>query len=121
MISSSASHVENFSMPGIDTIGGVQIKRLPAGEAIGSHDLERWSSRRAAGLSKAYTLKDERRAIKNWTQPAPQALTREDAVKRGILIERTPRGWLVSLPSGRTLGPYWLEAEALRAVARVAR
>jgi hypothetical protein len=120
---SSTHRVENFSTPNVEVIAGVKIQRLPAGAAIGSHDLERWSNRRSAGLAKAYSTKAERQMPRQWTKPpaTAQALTREDAVKRGIFVEHTSRGWLVSLPSGRTLGPYWLEAEALRAVARVAR
>jgi hypothetical protein len=121
--SSSAHLVEDLSSPNISSIGGVVITRLPAGEALGAQDLQRWSSRRSAGLSKAYSTKQERQRIRNWKAPKTpkQALTLEDAAKLGILIERTPRGWLVSSPSGRTLGPFWLESGALRAVAEFAR
>jgi hypothetical protein len=122
MITGSSS-AHQFSIPNVDTIGGVSITRLPSGAALGAYDLQRWSSRRSAGLSKAYSTKQERQRIRNWKAPKTpnQALTVEDAAKLGILIERTPRGWLVSLPSGRTLGPFWLESEALRAVAGFAR
>ena len=118
MITGSSS-AQQFSALGVDTIDGVQIKRIAPGEAIGAHDLERWSNRRSAGLSKAYSTKQERQRIRNWKAPKipNQALTVEDAAKFGILIEQTPRGWLVSLPSGGTLGPFWLESAALRAVA----
>jgi hypothetical protein len=120
---SSTAIVADFSALNVDSIDGVQIKRLPAGESLGAHDLERWSNRRSAGLSKAYSTKQERQRIRNWKAPKTpnQALTVEDAAKFGILIEQTPRGWLASLPSGRTLGPFWRESEALRAVAEFAR
>lgn len=39
--SSTAHRVGQFSTPDVDTIDGVKIKRLPAGEALGAHDLER--------------------------------------------------------------------------------
>ena len=39
--SSTAHRVDQFSTPDVDTIDGVKIKRLPAGEALGAHDLER--------------------------------------------------------------------------------
>jgi hypothetical protein len=107
---SSAHRVENFSAINIDTIGGVKIKRIAPGEAVGSHDLDRWASRRSGGFSKAYTSKEERKQLKRWTKPPTtvQALTREDATALGILIERSAygRGWFVSWPSGKTNGPF---------------
>jgi hypothetical protein len=33
MPGSSSAHVDHFSTPSVDNIGGVQIKRVPAGEA----------------------------------------------------------------------------------------
>jgi hypothetical protein len=114
-----SSSVEDFSTPGVETIGGVRIQRIAPGEAIGSHDLGRWASRRSAGLSKAYTSNDERRAIRNWTQPqktptTTQASTRDDAAARGIIIERSGYGrcWLVSMPDGSNAGPFKTESAA---------
>jgi hypothetical protein len=108
MVTSSSAH--QFSTPGIDSIGGVQIKRIGPGEAIGAHDLTRWANRRSAGLSKSYSTTDERKKLKYWTKPptTEQALTREDAIARGILIEISAfgRGWLVSLPNGSNVGPF---------------
>src|ERR1700758_335644 len=93
MISSCASHAENFSAPNVDTIAGVQIKRLPAGEAIGSHDLERWATRRSAGFSRSYTTKDERHKLRHWTKlPTTTQKPSHDgaaaAAARGILVQR---------------------------------
>ena len=113
---SSAHRVADFSALNVDTIGGVAIQRLPAGDAIGSHDLERWSSRRSAGLSKSFSTKDERQKLKQWTKSTtpPQALTREDAVARGIIVERHSfaRGWTASMPDGSNAGPFKTEAAA---------
>lgn len=64
---SSSAHYVDYSAPNIDTIGGVQITRLPAGEAIGSNDL-RWSSNRSAGRSGAHTTRDERQVLQNWSK-----------------------------------------------------
>jgi len=65
---SSIAIVENFSAPNINSIGGVQIKRLPPGAALGAHDMERWSSNRSGGRSGAYTTKAEREVLNNWTK-----------------------------------------------------
>jgi hypothetical protein len=111
---SSTAIVADFSALNVDSIDGVQIKRLPAGESLGAHDLERWSNRRSVGLSKSYSTKDERKRLKHWTQPTTtqQTLTREDAAKVGILIERTERGWMASMPDGSNAGPFQTEATA---------
>jgi hypothetical protein len=37
--------VSQLSDPIADSIGGVKIRRLPPGEALGAHDLEAWSHR----------------------------------------------------------------------------
>ena len=109
-IGDSSSAVADFSSPHIGSIGGVTIKRLPAGEALGAHDMERWSSNRSGGRSGAYTTKNERQILNTWK--TPQQLPRakrtrhEDAVKRGILVEQTSRGWFVSLPDGSRKGPF---------------
>jgi hypothetical protein len=112
----SSGAIVRFSAPNVDSIDGVQIKRIPAGEALGAHDLERWSNRRSVGLSKSYTTKDERKKLKQWTKPTTteQALTLEDAAARGILVEKSAyaRGWVVSWPNGKTNGPFRNEEDA---------
>jgi hypothetical protein len=132
MISSCASHAENFSAPNVDTIAGVQIKRLPAGEAIGSHDLERWATRRSAGFSRSYTTKDERHKLRHWTKlPTTTQKPSHDgaaaAAARGILVQRSAyaRGWVVSLPDGsnKTFKRHedalsWIERQPARGYGR---
>jgi hypothetical protein len=118
----STAIVVDFSALNVDSIDGVQIKRLPAGESLGAHDLERWSNRRSVGLSKSYSTKDERKKLKHWTQPTTteQALTLEDAAARWILVEKSAfaRGWVVSLPNGSNAGPFKKEEAAWRWIDR---
>ena len=134
--SSSAVPVENFAAPNVDTIGGIQIKRLPAGAALGAHDLQRWSSNRSGGRSGAYTTKREREILNNWTpvkkqvrdNPAPLSTQecsvtqkkspQQRAVKRAILVEQTVHGWLVALPDGSHVGPFKQRDDAWSWVAR---
>jgi hypothetical protein len=112
----TAHGVEDFSTPGVETIGGIRIKRIAPGEAIGSHDLEWWSSPRSVGLSKSYATRDERKKLKQWTKPATttQAPSHDGAAARGILVEKSAyaRGWFVSWPNGKTNGPFRREADA---------
>jgi hypothetical protein len=65
----ASSVVQDYSKPDIASIGGVPIKRLPAGEALGAHDMARWSSNRSGGRSGAYTTKAEREVLNNWKTP----------------------------------------------------
>jgi hypothetical protein len=76
MIGGSSS-AYRFDPPNIDTIGGVQIKRIPAGEAFGARDLARWASHRRAGRSGARAS-----------------------------VEKTKRGWMALLPDGAVGGPF---------------
>ena len=75
--SSMATVAGQFSDPNVDAIGGVKITKLPPGEALGSSDLQRWAQNRLRGRSGI-----------------------------GISIEKTAAGWVVSLPSGKTIGPF---------------
>jgi hypothetical protein len=103
---------ERFSVPDINKIEGVPIKRLPAGEALGARDLTRWSSNRSAGRSGSYTTKRERQLLDNWgTKPRAQ-MCMQAAAKRGVLVEQTERGWMVSAPDGSNAGPFKKEAAA---------
>jgi hypothetical protein len=72
---SSSGH--QFSALGVNTIGGVQIKRLPAGEAFGARDLSRWASHRRVGRSSARAS-----------------------------VEKTNSGWMALLPDGAVGGPF---------------
>jgi hypothetical protein len=76
MISSSAHRVEGFSALNVDRIAGVPITRLPAGAAIGSDDLQRWSSNRSGGRSGAYTTRAERKLLDNWKTPTKEQFKR---------------------------------------------
>jgi hypothetical protein len=107
------SSAHQFSTPGVNAIGGVSITRLPSGAALGATDLTRWSSNRSAGRSGAYTTKDERQILDNWTQPSQKIQAahkakrfskterlafyqtkRETAVALGILVEQSIRAGL---------------------------
>jgi hypothetical protein len=75
--SSSAAVAGDFSAPNVNSIYGVQIKRIPAGEAFGARDLTRWASHRRAGRSSARAS-----------------------------VEKTNTGWMALLPDGAVGGPF---------------
>jgi hypothetical protein len=74
MSSSSAHCVDQFSTPGVDTIAGVKIQRLPSGEALGSRDLHRWSNNRLLGRS-GVSFGVEQTAAGNWAVTLPSGKT----------------------------------------------
>jgi hypothetical protein len=109
MMTGGSSSEYQLSAQGIDMIAGVQIKRLPTGEALGARDLERWSSNRSAGRSGAFTTKNERKTLSDWNTPLSHEAkhtTHQAAAARGILVEQTSRDWFVSLPDGSRKGPF---------------
>jgi hypothetical protein len=120
---SISSVAPDFSKPDIASIGGVQITRLPSGEALGAHDLQRWSHRRSAGLSKSYTTKAEREVLNNWTKKKqvadPEAQGRSNVVATIEGIEGV--GWIINYPDGRTTGNFENRDEALDYVRRYGR
>jgi hypothetical protein len=77
MITGSSSSAPQFSTPGVNAIDGVQIKRIPAGEAFGARDLARWASHRRVGRSSARAS-----------------------------VEKTNSGWIALLPDGAVGGPF---------------
>ena len=128
--SKNAAHehdlVGQFAAPDVDTIDGVQIKRLPAGEALGARDLTRWSSNRSGGQSGSYTTKREREILDNWTKPAKAKKELRgrsaSAHQAGVTIEEIADvGWLINFPDGRTIGTFETRDEALRYVETVGR
>jgi hypothetical protein len=74
--SSSATSI-NFSAVDLDSICGVKITKLPDGAALGAGDLQRWAHNRLSGRSGV-----------------------------SLNIEQTAAGWMVSLPNGKTVGPF---------------
>lgn len=122
--SSTAHRVEDFSAPNVDTIDGVKVKRIPAGEAIGAHDLQRWSSNRSA----AEAVRTRRSASgKSSTTGRPQRrskfrLVRGQKLKgapiRAVTIKEIEGiGWMIHYPDGRTVGTFEIRDDALRYVA----
>jgi hypothetical protein len=108
---SSAAHIEDFSVPNADSIGGISVTRLPPGEALGAGDLETWSHRRSGGWSGVSLSKDEWKRLKRWEREAqkkhsPHRLTQREAAAAGTLVEKTATGWVVSLQNGKMVGPF---------------
>ena len=68
--SSGASRLDqfadHFSAPNADMISGIQIKRLPAGAALGADDLQTWSQRRSVGRSGAPATKEQWKQLQQW-------------------------------------------------------
>jgi hypothetical protein len=59
--------------------------------------------------------KDQWKRLKQWERDAQEKHAHKKAhwhtqpqaaAKRGVLVEQTSRGWVVSLPDGRSVGPF---------------
>src|SRR5215469_3270114 len=101
---SGSSAIQDLSRPDIAGIGGVLITRLPSGEALGAHDLQRWSSNRSTGRSGAYTTKAEREVLQNWRKPVKKPEARSNVVATIEGVEGV--GWIINYPDGRTIGTF---------------
>jgi hypothetical protein len=62
----------------------VKVTKLPPGEALGAHDLQRWSSNRSAGRSGSYMTKDERQRLQRWR--CKQSMSIEQSLNGGALF-----------------------------------
>jgi hypothetical protein len=118
-IGGSSSAVADFSTPTINSIGGVPIKRLPTGEVLGAHDLQRWASNRSAGRIGAYTTKGEREVLQNWRKPVKNPEPRSNVVATIEGIDGV--GWIINYPDGRTVGSFETHHAALDYVQRFRR
>jgi hypothetical protein len=51
----------------------VEIQKLPPGEALGARDLQKWSQNRALGRWGVNDTKQERKALRKFDKPKPDA------------------------------------------------
>ena len=66
--------------------------------------------RSTPGRRRKFRLKQWEREAQKKHRCAPKKahwrMQRDAAAQRGILVEKTSRGWMVSLPDGRRVGPF---------------